>query len=409
MIQRWIKEIEKNWGLERFDLKNTSIKRDASVIKTTEYKLELEWFPLGAEMEEDLNPPGTIYAEVNLTYGFLTSFIVVMSEDLRENPPLLTSPGLDDVVEWIELNTGLKYNTDFQIRRQNKDGDCTEYFFSSMINGRKVSPGGYIEVKVNEQGCIVFYSLSGFFHGLYPEIELEQEQSILNMDEFKEKQVVLFGFPEEDGYQLLYGAEEAFIDVVPNHLVLYWNEEDTAEEIRIPDKVVGTVWEKFYESQIITEEEMSLYIPHPDCLPITVDEKNEFVKVISNYLKVHRPKESGKWQVENIERQNGLLHASVIPVNRLDRILDKFKFLYDANECILRHVLDKRKLFSEMGKELLEFDVKITKGEALELLEKDIFFEPYYIYDFDKKVLRPTQMVDCHVFINAVTGEKVQE
>jgi len=407
MTQKWISEIEKSWGLEHFDLKNTSIKREASPIKTTEYKLEMEWFPPGAEMEEDSNPPGTVYAEVNLTYGFLTSFIVVMSEDLRGNPPFLMSSRLEDVVAWIELNTGLKYDIDFRLQRKNKDGDHTEYFFSSIVNGKKVSPGGYIEVKTNEHGCIVFYSLFGFFHGLYPEIEIVQKQPILNLDEFKSRQVVLFGMAEEDGYQLLYGVDEVFIDMVPESLVLYWNEDDPAEEIRFSVKILGTVWEEFYESQKIFEEEMSLNIPHPDCLLISELEKSEFVKVISNYLKVHRPNESGKWQVENIERQNGLLQADVVPLNYVDRIVDKFKFIYDANEHVLLHVLDKREIFSQMNK-LPAIDVKVTKDEALELLEKDIFFESYYIYDFDKKVLRPTHRIDCHEFVNALTGEKVR-
>ncbi|MCJ8007839.1 hypothetical protein ACFFF5_11775 [Lederbergia wuyishanensis] len=410
MIQKWIAEIEKDWGLEHFDFKKALIKRDASAIKTTEYKMEMEWFPAGAEMEDESNPPGTIYAEVNFTYGILTSFIVVMSEDSREDPPLLQSPKLDDVVGWVELNIGLKYDSDFRLRRKDKDGDCTEYFFSSIINGRKVSPGGHIEVKVNERGCIVFYSLFGFFHALYPEIEVkhEEDQSTVNMDEIIEKQVVLFGVPEEDGYQLLYGVDEEFIDAVHKSVVLFWNKEDSAEEIRISDKIVGTVWEQFYESQKISEEEMSLNIPHSDCLPISGDENSEFVKVISNYLKVHRPNESGKWQVENIERLNGLLHADVVPVNDADRIVDKFRFLYDANEHELLYVLDKREMLSQMN-QLPTFDVKVTKDEALELLEKDIFFEQYYLYDFNKKVLRPTKRIDCHEFVNAVTGEKVRD
>src|SRR5690606_10889349 len=136
----------------------------------------------------------------------------------------------------------------------------TEYFFSSILNGRKVSPAGLIEVKVNERGCIVFYSLSGFFYGFYPEIEIVQEKPSLNFDKFKERQVVLFGVPEEEGYQLLYGVDEAFIDAVPESHVLYWSEEGIDEEIRISDKIVGTVWEQFYESQKISEEEMSLNI-----------------------------------------------------------------------------------------------------------------------------------------------------
>ncbi|MBS4218812.1 hypothetical protein KHA96_10855 [Bacillus sp. FJAT-49711] len=408
MIQKWIAEIEKGWGLEHFDLKNASIKREASAIKTTEYKLEMEWFPAGAEMEEESNPPGTVCAEVNLTYGFLTSFIIVRGEDFRESPPLLPSTNLEDVVAWIESTTGLKCEIDFRLQMKDKDGDYKEYFFSSLLNERKVSPGGYIEVKVNKQGYIVFYSLFGFFPRLYPEITIEQDQPDLNLNKFKQKQVVLFGLPEEEGYQLLYGVEEAFVGGVKDQIVLHWNDDDPVKEIRFSDKIVGAMWEEFYNSQIITEEEMSLHIPHPDCLPIRDDEKHELLQVISNYLKVHRPKESGKWQVENIERKNGLLHADAVPINYVDRILDKLKFLYDADEHIVLHVMDKREIFSKKI-EMPSKDVKVTKEEALALLEKDIFFEPYYMYDFEKEILKSTQMIDCHEFVNAVTGEKVQE
>lgn len=414
-IQTWIEVLTNDWGLKEFELGNSSIRREVSSIQTTEYRLDIEWFPSGSVMEEDMNPPGTIRAEVNLTYGLLTRLVVGISEDHRENPPLLSGVGLKNIVAWIESETGLKYGVDFQFKRENKEDDCTEYFFSSIMHNRVVSPGGYIEVKVNEKGCISSYSLLGFFSALLPEIPVEpmHQQQFQSLEEVKEKQVILFGSLEETGYRLLYGVMEAFIDdeksLANDEIILHWNVGDPIQEVPRSDSRIFDLWKKFYESQTITEEEMGENIPHPDSLLITAEEKSGFLQVITNYMREHRPNESGKWQVENIDRQQGHLHANVVPVRVLDRIVDKFKFMYDAKEHVIVQVIDKREMFSGMM-ELPSLDtVEISKEEATAILDKDIFFKPYYVYDKDQKVMKSMLMIDCHTFVDAVTGEIVLE
>lgn len=414
-IQTWIEVLTNDWGLKEFELGNSSIRREVSSIQTTEYRLDLEWFPSGSVMEEDMNPPGRIRAEVNLTYGLLTRFVVGLSEDYRGNPPLLSGVGLKNIVAWIESETGLKYEVDFQFNRENKEDDCTEYFFSSIIHNRVVSPSGYIDVKVNEKGCIRSYSLFGFFSALLPEIPIEpmHEQQIQSLEEVKEKQVILFGSLEETGYRLLYGVMEAFIDdeksLANDEIILHWNVGDPIQEVPRTDSRIFDLWDIFYKSQTITEEEMNENIPHPDSLLITAEEQSEFLQVITNYMREHRPNESGKWQVENIDRQQGHLHANVVPVRVLDRMVDKFKFMYDVKEHVIVQVMDKREMFSGMM-ELPSLDtVEISKEEAMAILDKDIFFKPYYVYDRDRKVMKSMLMIDCHTFVDAVTGEIILE
>ncbi|MCJ7841569.1 hypothetical protein MUB24_11815 [Lederbergia sp. NSJ-179] len=410
IIQSWVEKLEKEWDLADFELNNPTIRREVSPIQTTEYRLEMEWFPPGTAMKDDLNPPGTVFVEVNLNLGLLTSFIVVQNEDRRKNPSHLLSARLEDVVAWIKENTGLQSEVDFQLKREEHEGDGYEYFFSSILNGKKVSPEGYMEVKVNSEGAIVFFTMYGFFPKLYPEISVEtsRERTLENVERFKNQQVVLFGTLEEGGYQLLYGVEEAFLGVVEDTMILEWREEEAIQEVPRSENHLGVLWENFRKSQIVTEEEMNAPISHPDALPISLDEKRGFLKRITDYMRAHRPNESGRWKVEKFERRYGLLEANVVPVSFLDRVLDKFKFIYDSKENMIVEVLDKRELFHEK----MEFPVpqpKITKEEAIAILNKDIVFEPYYVYDTVEQVLKPTQMIDCHVFVDALTGERVFE
>lgn len=410
IVKKWTDSISSTWSLEDFQLKNTTIRREASPIQTTEYRLEMEWFPPGTEMIDDLNPPGTVYAEVNLDYGFLTSFIVVQSDDRRQEPPLLPSAKLKDVVAWIEAQTGLKQEVDFRLKREEQEKDGHQYFFTSIVNSKKVSPAGYIEIKVNEKGSVVFYSLSGFFPKLYQEISIEpsREEEIKKVDEFKEQQMVLFGTLEEQGYRLLYGVEEAFVDTIENEFVLEWDQDAPVQKLSMSKDAIGEHWKAFLNSQIVNEEEMSVQISHPDILPISASERCDFLKVMAGYMQTHYPNESGQWKVVTMERRYGYMEATVTPTATLGRFFDKVKFIYDPKNNMIIRVLDKRELFNEM----VDFPLpqpKITKEEAIKILDQDIFFERYYVYDTVKKTLKPTWMIDCHAFVDALTGEKVFE
>lgn len=418
IIQTWTETLINKFGLKDYVLNQPTIRREISPIKTTEYTLNVEYFPKGAEIAEDLNPPGTIVIEVNLTYGIMTRFIVVMDEDLRKNPPLLPSSDLTTIIDWIEEHTGLKYKIDFLMMNEKKDENWTKYFFSSVLHDRKVSPEGYIDIKVDRHGCIIHYSLLGFFHKLIPEITIEpvHDQLIQDIDKLKEKQVILFGVMEDKQIQLLYGVDEIFVDeemISDDEIILAWSEQDPILEVPlIPGRITADLWSTFYESQLVSEKEMKKNIPHPDSLLVTMDEQSEFLQVITDYMRGHRPTESGKWKVEQIERRNGLLEANVVPICVLDRVIDKMKFTYDVNQHIIVMVMDKReflKLSGMMELPELDFNVKISKKEALELLDKDIYFKPYYVYDKKRHSMKAQQMIDCHFFVDALTGEIISE
>ncbi|XKI13433.1 hypothetical protein GGGNBK_17385 [Sporosarcina sp. ANT_H38] len=51
----------------------------------------------------------------------------------------------------------------------------------------------------------------------------------------------------------------------------------------------------------------------------------------------------------------------------------------------------------------------ISKEEAMVILDKDIYFKPYYVYDSNQKVMKSMLMIDCHTFVDAMTGEVVLE
>ncbi|WP_313892391.1 hypothetical protein [Psychrobacillus sp.] len=415
-IQTWTEKLINKFGLEDYEI-NPTISREISSIKTTVYTLNMEFFPNGTIAEEDSNPPGTILIEVNLTYGILTRFCVVMEEDLRKNPPLLPSSDWKTITDWIEEHTTLKYKIDFLMLNEKKDESGTEYFFHSVLHERKVSPGGYIDIKVDKQGCIMNYSLYGFFHNLLPEITVEPatDQLIQDIDKIKEKQVILFGIMKDKQIQLLYGVDEIFVDgemVLDDEIILTWSEQDSILEVPLTHGRIPDLWNAFYKSKLISEEEMKKNIPHPDSLVVTLEEQSEFLQVIINYLREHRQAESGNWKVEQIERHNGLLEATVVPIRVLDRITDKMKFTYDVNEHIIVLVMDKRELLELSGVmelPVLDLDVKISNEEAVKLLDKDIYFKPYYVYDEKRHSMKAKQMIDCHYFVDALTGEIISE
>lgn len=412
-VQQWENELKSHWGLNDFELRHSTIHREVSPIKTTEYKLDMEWFPPGTEMEDDLNPPGTVATTVNLTNGVLTSFIVVMSEDHRENPPILPSSNLNDVVAWIELQTGLKYKVDFQYKRKKTEDNGEEYLFIAVLNGKKVSPGGWIEIKVNEAGSIVFYSLYGYFPAFYPPIGIEESPKLndLYVKEVIKQQVILFGTLEEE-YKLLYGVEETFVDGVElprqDELIIRWEETDPPVDVEITDQYIGEDWDDFRISQTITEEEIANNIAHPDTLPISVEEKQACIQLVTNYIRNSRPHQNGEWKIEKFERDYGDIHMEVVPVSTLDRITDKLKITYNHEKGAILSVLDKKEMFSrfmDLPAPPLE-QISISQEQAIAILEEDIYFEEHYVYDIERKKLKLMYKIDCDSFVNAVTGEK---
>lgn len=410
IVQKWTERISNAWALQDFQLKSATIRREVSPIQTTEYRLGIEWFPPGTAMIDDLNPPGTVYAEVNLTLDLLTSFIVVQNEDRRKNPSSLSSTRQKDVETWVQESTGLQPGVDFELKREEAGENGTEYFFASRLAGRKISPGGYLEVKVNSEGVIVFFTLSGFFPKLYPKIPVEtaSEKEPGNVEEWKNQQVILFGTLKESGYQLLYGVEEAFLDDVEERFLLEWSNEKSIQKIRRSEHQLGELWESFRKSQIISEDEMDVSVPHPDAIPISQDEREACFQVITDYMRMHRPNESGKWVVERLERQHGVIEASVSPLSTHDRIMDKFKFVYDSKDKGIIEILNKRELFEDLVDSSIP-KPQVTKEEATAILNQDIFFEPYYLYDRKQKRLKSTWMIDCHMFVDAQTGKKIRE
>ncbi|GIN69818.1 hypothetical protein J14TS2_02930 [Bacillus sp. J14TS2] len=410
IVRKWTERISNAWALQDFQLKSATIRREVSPIQTTEYRLEIEWFPPGTAMIDDLNPPGTVYAEVNLTLDLLTSFIVVQNEDLRKKPLPLSSTKQRDVVAWIQENTGLQQKVDYELEREEQGENGSEYFFTSRLAGRKISPGGYLEVKINSEGVIVFFTLTGFFSKFYPKIQVEaaSEEEPRNIEEWKNQQVILFGTLKESGYQLLYGVEEAFLDDVEERFILEWSNEKSIQKIPRSEHKPGKLWEDFRKSHIISEEEMDSSVPHPDAIPISQGEREACFQVITDYMRMHRPNESGKWVIERLERQHGMIEASVSPISTLDRIMDKFKFVYDSKDKSIIEILNKRELFEDLVDSSIP-KPQVTKEEATAILNQDIFFEPYYLYDRKQKRLKSTWMIDCHMFVDAQTGKKIWE
>ncbi|ANC77527.1 hypothetical protein ABE65_012250 [Fictibacillus phosphorivorans] len=412
-IQAFVDQAQTTFGLGNYFLHHHTLWRDVNHFNETSYTLCLEWFPNGTESDEDgSNPEGTAIIEYNVNTGKLETAIFVMGETYAQDGITFNS-GTEEVIKWIEQETGLTYNEQFQLHNETED----EIEFRAFIDGIPVSPSGYIEVKWNDNRELTFFSIHGEFPTDDQVIRETYNLSLEQAAHIAKEQVKGIEFPSFEQKKLfaMYAVEEIYIrnkdqmtkpfemlqdggtSKKVNH-ILQWNE---------------TIFGAFERKEIDLQEEITVdeafsCTSSPTTRPITEEDEKKCVEVVERLLCQEFPEDAGIWRVTTLHRDKNFLVATLGTDLHETRVFKrKLSVFLDSHSMDVVNYIDNQFMLEMYDSFEASGDVAVTQEEAYEKLKGLFELQPFYVYDDEEKQYILCSKLDCHHGVNAETGEVV--
>ncbi|MGD6844917.1 hypothetical protein ACQCVH_20680 [Bacillus infantis] len=401
------------FGLEEYYLGRTGFYHRSSFQNKTDYTLCMEWFPNGAEAEDDgSNPEGTAVIEVAIAGGRTKSAIFVGGKTLADGVTFV--PGdRDSIINWIEKETGLSYGQQFRLTKE----EDRRLHFSVAVNGTSLYPGCHMELEVDDEGRLITFSAYGYM----PETGQLQEEnyalSLKNIEEdILEEQLVFAQFPnrEKEKWFSLFAIEEIFITndrqktiefdpmgMEPKLTVNQVIEWDQPSDIPFERKSI-TAFEEIPADQAFAGE------PHIESYPIQEAEADKCAAAVRQVLSREYPGESGQWTLKTLRRSRGCIDA-VLRKSGQDSSIFKRKLtvIIDAHSFEPRNYIDNQMMLDMFEGYLAPGEATVDKDEAFEKLKPYFFLKPVYVYDFEKEMYVLCGKLDCEHAVDAETGEIV--
>lgn len=412
-IQAFVDQAQTTFGLGNYYLHHHSLWRDVNHLNETSYTLCLEWFPNGTVSDEDgSNPDGTAVIEYNVNTGKLKNAIFVMGETYAQGG-ITFNGGTEEVIKWIEQETELTYNEQFQLHNETEN----EIEFRSFIDNTPISPSGMIEVKWNDKRQLIFFSV----HGEFPMGDtVKCESYTLSLEKAKhiaKKQVKRLEYPSFEQKKLfaVYAVEEIYIrnkdqmtksfemlqdggtSKKTNH-VLQWNEP-----------ISGAFERKEIDLQEeITADEAFSCTPSPTTLPITEEDEKKCVEAVERLLRHAYPEDSGIWCVTTLHRDKKFLVATLRTNQHETPVFErKLSVFLDPHLMDVVNYIDNQFMLEMYDSLEAPGNVTVTQDEAYEKLKGLFELQPFYVYDDEQKQYILCGKLDCHHGVNAETGEVV--
>nr|WP_231607288.1 hypothetical protein [Fictibacillus sp. 18YEL24] len=321
--------------------------------------------------------------------------------------------GTEEVIKWIEQETGLKYNEQFQLHNETEN----EIEFSAMIEGIPVSPSGYIEVKWNGKGQLTFFSVHGEFPTGDQVIRETYNLSLEQAEHTAKEQVKRIGFPSFEQKKLfaVYAVEEIYIRnkdqmIKPFEMLQDGGTSKKVNRILEWDKPISGDFERkeIDLQEEITVDEAFSCTPSPTTRPITEEDEKKCVEAVERLLRQEYPEDSGKWRVTNLHRDKKYLIATLRTEQHETRVFErKLSILLEPNTMDVVNYIDNQFMLEMYDSFEAPDEVTVTQDEAYEKL-KDLFeLQPFYVYDDEQKQYILCGKLDCHHGVNAKTGEVV--
>lgn len=413
-IKKLIDLTKKKFGLQNYYLQTHEIYRRVNFFSDTVYTLCMEWFPNHETDEEDgSNPDGTAVIEIDIHTQKFTSAIFVSGKTYAHNGVSFANFTNNDIIKWIEQETGLVYEKQFKLRREEE----RELLFMECIDGTAVSPSGFIEVHYDEEGKLTFFSN----HGHYPskEMVLEETYSLTfeKIEQLAKEQVQLLEYPSYEQKRLfsLFAVEEIYIRNDQSYTIPYEMFADVNSYREINQTIF---WDEplkqtFDQKELNWNDEVSVeqaYAaePSPDSFPITMNEKEKCILAVKDLLRQEYSNESGMWVLKTLHREKGYIHAMLRAKKQDKRVFQKkLMLMIDPKNFQVVNYMDNKFMLEHFDEFQAPDKITIEKEDAFEKL-KDLFeLKPYYVYDFDKKRYVLCGKVDCEYSVNASTGEVI--
>ncbi|MGM9930375.1 hypothetical protein [Pradoshia sp.] len=408
-IEDLIEFTKGKYGLDRYYLHNWDLYRSITIFNKTEYILSMEWFPnhLKEWNDEDYSPKGTASIEIDIHSKKTRSVIFVGGVSYAEKIRFDVNEK-KEIIRWMGKETGLNYGEQFEIWKEEE----REIHFKEYINGFDVSPSGYMECHFDGEGRLTFFSVIGEFHleNLVHEetytLTLEQVESLAR------EQLRLIELPnmEEDRIVPAYLIEEIWIKNDGLHTLPFEGLEKSRWEMNTVIEWNQTISPPFQRKKItltegVTPDQAFQCEPHPGLDPITDEERQKCMAAIREFLSQEYAKDSGKWIVKSLYRDNGYIQAAIHLVEQKERVFKrKLKVFIDRNTYKAVNYLDNKWLFHEYMDLRESEEIKITYEQAFEKIKPFLELTPCYVYDVEQGGYILCGKLDCHYEVNAHTG-----
>lgn len=412
-IEDLVEYTRETYDLNKYYLYKWDIQRSVSIFGDTDYILSMEWFPNHVKdwNDETYNPKGTACIDIDIHSKKSKSIIFVGGISYVDNMKF-DFENKDEIITWIEKITGLNYKKQFEFLKEEE----RDLYFKECIDGIAVSPSGYIEFKLDEEGKLIFFSVDGQF----PSEELIKKEtykiSVNQIEELAREQLKLFEFPnmEQEKLVAVFGIEEIYVrNDGKGHLPYNFFIDEK------PRFVVGEVieWDKkvskpFHRKVIrmgeetITPEQAFQCEQHPDLKPIKDEEVKKCISEIQNLLSQVYASDSGKWILKYLQRDKGYIKGTIVLKEQKEASIFKRKVILfiDSKTYEVLNYMDSKELL-EACTELKETDaIKVTKKKAFKQLKSSFVLKPYYVYDPNQGYYVLCGKLDCKYAVNTHTG-----
>jgi len=414
-IQALITATKEKFGLTNYYLHTSSFHRNLDIFEDTTYIFTTEWLPSHAKKveEDDLNPPGTAIIDIDVHTGQLKRILFVNNKSFAEKN-LIVSTSTNDIIQWIEEETGLTYNEQFQLIEEENG----RLFFKECLMGIPVSPSGFIEIKYNQDGQLTLFSAIGQFP---PKEKFKQDIPALSLEkvaDLPKKQIKLIEFPLEKQKQILpfYGFEEIYIAndltrTIPYEFFVNDKIQLAIDKIIYWDSPIKQSFEKTFltvDNDVTLEQVISREY-HLNLLPITNLEKEQCISTVSDFLRQEYPNDTGKWLLTTLYRQDNYIYAT-LKYNKHSNFIFKRKLLViiDAENLQAINSMDSQFMLNTFEAYTTVEKGTITENQAFDKLKDHLELTPIYVYDKRLAQYILCGKLDCAFAVNARNGELVK-
>ncbi|HBI03981.1 MAG TPA: hypothetical protein DDY49_08140 [Paenibacillaceae bacterium] len=414
-IKQWVDLTREKLGLHHYFLHTNFIHSSINVFNETEYYLHMAWYPKDYKEsnEEVINPPGTAVVELNLKTGRFRSIIFI--DGKRETPLRFPPEDLSSLIQWIEQETGLIYETQFRFVKQEEQ----RRIFHSCYKGMPISPFGEIEVSLDDGGYLFFY----FNDGIFPsKDEVEEEPYVITFDQSLNKVVE----KEMKFHQFPSSKQRRWISVYTLQPVNIRNKDQSIlpfpkEQSGVPSVVIDQLveWDTPEEEPFIpkresnprkyevTMDDVLANTPHRDIQPITNREKEKAVAGVQTFMRKVFPYDSGLWKLYMLHRAHGKLNGVLKRVQDEGVLQRKVSVILEPDNFEAVHYFDNKFLLKMFGQEPSTNGMNVRKEEAVEEILSVVQLNPVYVYDTDIKKFVLCGKLDCTYGVMADSGEVV--
>lgn len=400
------------FGLSAYKLETYSMHKERNSKGEVSYKFNMEFFPnvLSESVEEDINPDGTAVIEYNIQHEMVESVVFVSGQSFATKTHFVDKTA-DEIAAWIEVETGLRYQTDFNVSEVTE----TSIQFKSDVDGIHLSPAGMIEVEFDEAGKLTSYYL---YDSIPKEKDITKSEFTLTLEEIEplvREQLQLVNFPIEieKRFAPVYAMEEVYIPMDGSRRIPYLELERSEVNVNklmewdVP--LIGEVTrEELNLNSEVSVEDAFGNIGVDEKLVISDEEVKQCEVIVQDVLRTVFPKESGNWCLDTLQRHENFIEA-------VSRLKDedssffnrKFVVLINPQTMAVVNYIDNGQIFEIFDTFAPAAKAVVSHEEAFEKLLPYISLEPAYVFDevTGKYVL--CGLLDAAEGIDGITGEIV--